>query len=129
MEQSISTRKTKYCVSIEKILSDLGHATNAEILKHLRLEYPGLSATTVHRATSRLASRGEIGIGPKAKDGSIRYDANVQPHDHFQCIDCGRVRDVTVSDEMRDKLNETLGGCKISGRIVINGSCDRCMDL
>jgi hypothetical protein len=76
-------RQTKYCQSIEQTLHKLGHATNAEILIALRKSFPDLSATTIHRATARLASRGKIAIAPADNSGSMRYDTNVQLVDDY----------------------------------------------
>lgn len=120
-------RQTKYCKAIETELSRLGHATNAELLVDLRELYPDLSATTVHRATTRLALRGTIAIAPVSKDGSMRYDANTKPHDHFQCLSCGLLRDTDVKDSVIPILEASIGDCSISGQLTISGLCKNCM--
>ena len=119
-------RRTKYCLAIEKILTALRHATNTELLTELRKTYPDLSATTVHRATARLAARGVIAIGPAALDGSIRYDANVEPHDHFMCNTCGKIRDTNVKNKVTHILESAIDDCHISGRLTIAGTCSVC---
>jgi Fe2+ or Zn2+ uptake regulation protein len=73
---TVIKRQTKYCQSIEELMLKLGHATNSVLLSQLRKDYPNLSATTVHRATARLAERNIVSIAPSANDGSIRYDGN-----------------------------------------------------
>lgn len=120
-------RQTKYCTEIEKILRSFGHATNAQILLALRESYPDLSATTVHRATTRLAHRGSIAIAPTAKDGSMQYDANTNPHDHFQCRDCGITRDTDIKDKIIPLLQNSMTDCDISGRLIITGTCKHCI--
>ncbi len=124
----IAQRQTKYCQAIEGLLRSLGHATNSQLLMELRRTYPDLSATTVHRATARLASRGVIQTAPASSDGSMRYDANVLPHDHFQCVSCGVLRDTDVKDEVVPILEASIGGCRISGRLTISGVCKQCRD-
>ncbi len=121
-----SERQTKYCQSIEQTLHVLGHATNAEILIALRKSYPDLSATTIHRATARLASRGKIAIAPADNSGSMRYDANTKPHDHFQCSTCGRLHDTDIKDKIIPILESTIGGCSISGQLLVTGACKKC---
>lgn len=123
---AISQRQTKYCQAIEEMLADMGHATNSELLIELRKTYPDLSATTVHRATARLASRGAIAVAPSAHDGSMRYDTNVVPHDHFICANCGMLRDTDVKDKMVPILESAMSDCHISGRLTISGICKRC---
>ncbi len=120
-------RQTKYCQAIEVAIARLGHATNSELLIALRKEYPDLSATTVHRATARLAARGTIATAPTSRDGSMCYDANTMPHDHFQCLSCGALRDTNVKDKVTPILEASIGDCKISGRLTIGGICKKCI--
>ena len=119
-------RQTKYCLQIEEIVKQMGHASNAEILAALHVVYPDVSATTVHRATSRLAGRGELAIAPSDLSGSMRYDANLHPHDHFLCSHCGILRDVDVAEHIKPLLEDAIEGCSISGRVTISGTCKQC---
>ena len=128
MTNKIATeRQTKYCQAIEHELLSVGHATNAELLLILRKSFPDLSATTIHRATTRLATRGVIAIAPSTCDGSMRYDANIIPHDHFQCSLCGKLRDANIKDQVIPILEAVIGDCNISGQLTINGTCKKCM--
>jgi Fur family transcriptional regulator, peroxide stress response regulator len=120
------TRQTKYCLQIEEIVTRLGHASNAEILAELHTLYPTVSATTVHRATARLAGRSELGVAPADQTGAMRYDANPSPHDHFMCTHCGMLRDVDIAEYVKPLLEEAIEGCSISGRITIGGTCKQC---
>ena len=120
-------RQTKYCQAIEITLLALGHATNADLLNNLQKNYPDVSATTVHRATARLAQRGTIGIAPPDNEGSMRYDANPKPHDHFLCASCGMLRDTDIKDKVIPILESTIDGCSISGQLTISGTCKQCM--
>jgi Fe2+ or Zn2+ uptake regulation protein len=121
-------RQTKYCHDIEVMLAKMGHATNTELLVQLRKNHPGLSATTVHRATSRLASRGTIATAPSSCDGSMRYDANIVPHDHFLCNNCDMLRDTDIKDKVVPILESTIEDCHISGRLTISGVCTQCKE-
>lgn len=121
-------RQTKYCLAIRQELTVLGHATNARLLDNLRQTYPTLSATTVHRATARLASRGHIAIAPSARDGSAQYDVNTKPHDHFQCSECGLLKDTDIKDKIIPVLESSIGDCSISGQLTISGICKKCIN-
>ena len=127
--ESITTnqRQTKYCKSIELALKQLGHATNAELITTLRERYPDVSATTVHRATARLAERGVIATAPASTDGSMRYDANIMPHDHFLCNQCDHLRDTDIKDRVIPILEFEFKNCSVSGRLTISGTCNKCM--
>jgi Fe2+ or Zn2+ uptake regulation protein len=122
----IAPRQTKYCQAIEQSLQRLGHASNAQLLADLRVHFPDLSATTVHRATSRLAARGTITTAPSTQDGAMRYDANATPHDHFQCASCDLLRDTNVKHKVIPILEASIEGCSISGQLTISGTCTQC---
>ena len=128
-EKPLNTRQTKYCNAIKNSLDFNGHATNNELLHELRMAFPELSATTVHRATARLASRGEIATAPATKDGSMRYDANIKPHDHFLCNNCDTLRDTDVKDKIIPILEASIGDCQITGRLTISVTCKNCIKL
>lgn len=107
-------------------MHSLGHATNYQILEILRQKFPNLSATTVHRITARLSERGELALAPQATDGSLRYDVNTEPHDHFMCSTCGKVRDFNIADKLMPFIQEALGNRELVGRLTITGSCANC---
>lgn len=125
---AVTQRQTKYCQAIETLLASMEHATNAELLVELHKTYPNLSATTVHRATARLAARGSVAVAPPSRDGSIRYDTNVIPHDHFMCTSCGMLRDADVKDKVTPILESSMDDCHISGRLTISGLCKNCKE-
>src|SRR5574338_660293 len=100
MQKATHVRKTKYCTAIQQHISVLGHATNSQILAVIRKQFPDVSATTVHRATSRLAARGLLGVAPPDQEGAMRYDANTTPHDHFLCNQCGLLRDAVLKAQV-----------------------------
>ncbi len=120
-------RQTKYCQAIEVALHDLGHATNNELLAALHIFYPDVSPTTIHRATTRLALRNVIAVAPSTPDGSMRYDANTKPHDHFECLSCGILRDIDIKDKITPIIESSINGCCISGQLIIKGGCKKCL--
>lgn len=122
-------RQSKYCQSIQDQLTLLGHATNTQLLTELRKTYPTLSATTVHRATARLASRGTISQAPPALDGSMRYDSNIVPHDHFHCTACDTLRDARLKEQLAPILESAIEDCSISGQLTISGKCNTCKEV
>lgn len=124
----VDVRTTKYTQAVTDFLEQAGHATNAQILEHLRHGYPDLSATTVHRITARMLERGELAPAPHALDNSARFDANLEPHDHFHCLDCDQLRDMELPAEMSKLIQNCLGDCQLSGRLNIQGSCAKCLN-
>jgi len=119
-------RETKYCNAIRSAITKLGHASNRDFLLALQAQYPELSATTVHRATARLAARGEIGIAPNNKQGAVRYDALATAHDHFNCSVCDRLCDAHIKDKLLNLIGDTMKDCSISGNVAVTGICRDC---
>lgn len=124
--EAATYRETKYCNAIRKVIKKLSHATNAELLYHLQSDFPELSATTVHRATARLASRGELGLAPSTHRGAVRYDEQIKPHDHFNCNACDRLCDTDIKDKIQPFIKGAVADCAISGNIVLTGLCNAC---
>ncbi len=124
---TVSSRNTKYSKAVQDAVYTKGHATNAELLLALAVDFPDVSSTTIHRSTARLQERGLLALAPPANDGSMRYDANTVPHDHFICNNCGGLRNIDIADSVVPLISEALGGCKITGRLVIHGSCEKCL--
>lgn len=121
-----ATRNTKYSRAVLAEMLQRGHATNGELLTEIRKTYPDVSATTIHRVTSRLAEQGTLALAPRDKQGNYRYDANTKFHHHFSCQQCGEIRDITLKPAITYWLEEALGGCKLDGQLLIIGSCNKC---
>jgi Fur family peroxide stress response transcriptional regulator len=122
-----STRATKYTAAMTAYIARAGHATNAQILAHLRLTHPELSATTVHRITARMVSRGQLNLAPSTLDNAARFDGNITPHDHFHCLSCDSVRDITLPDSLLLSIQQLTAECKLNGRLNIQGTCQNCL--
>ncbi len=121
------SRATKYTTAVRDCVASLGHATNTEILASLRHEFPGVSATTVHRVTNRLLERGDLQLAPSGSANLLRFDANLQPHDHFMCSTCGLLKDVSLQKDVRPLVERALGdGCTITGSLTVAGVCKGC---
>lgn len=72
------------------------HPTAEMIYQQLKPDYPKLSLGTVYRNLNQLADWGVITRMPFHIE---RYDADISPHAHFCCTDCGRVFDLPMPDE------------------------------
>jgi len=122
------TRTTKYSLEVQKFFEKAGHASNAEVLYHLKNVFRDVSATTTHRITARLHERGVLGSAPSDRSGCMRYDSTTRPHDHFVCDGCDGIRDLDVSSKLLPTINDALGGCKVTGNLIIHGYCEKCIN-
>lgn len=120
-------RNTKYTSEIREVIREMGHATNAQIAESLRKTYPGVSDTTVHRITQRLAGYGDISHAPASRSGCVRYDSNTHDHDHFVCVDCDSLRDIAVPNEVKKVIQTEMQPCIVEGPLTISGRCKNCI--
>lgn len=122
-------RQTKYVTAVYEVLRELNHATNLELLQHVQLIYPEVSATTIHRVTARLKERGIIGRAPKPADGSERYDISTAPHHHFMCSNCSGICDMPETEEASrvvSQLKNLSRQCAFAGTLTLSGICIKC---
>jgi len=120
-------RTTKYIAIVRGRIESVGHATNAELLDYLRLSFPDISATTVHRITARMLERGEVQLAPSGPGNAMCFDVNKAAHDHFMCQKCGILRDMHIANIVRPLIEQEIGdGCSISGSLTVSGLCKKC---
>jgi len=117
------THQTKLVLEAAR---DLGHSTNADILSRVRSTLPELSATTVHRITTRLVVAGLLNYGPDIK-GSKTIDANIFPHDHFICEACDGIKDIKISEKSRKEIQGQVDDLVINSQLTITGDCKQCV--
>lgn len=119
-------RHTIYTQAVTDAVQALGHANNQDILAELQASGITASPTTVHRVSRRLCDAGVIACAPATNDGSMRYDAMVEQHDHFVCHGCDGLADIRLPQSMRNELNKQLKGCMVDGQLIIYGLCKKC---
>jgi Fur family peroxide stress response transcriptional regulator len=124
-----TSRSTKYTTAVTGFIQKVSHATNAQILAHLQLTYPELSATTVHRITARMIEHDQLALAPTTRNNAMRFDANLAAHDHFQCLTCSNVHDITIPEPILESIKQLTAGCKLTGRLTIQGTCQTCLTL
>jgi Fe2+ or Zn2+ uptake regulation protein len=74
------------------LAGDETHPTAQELHERLSPEFPSLSVATVYNTLSALTRIERC--TPLELGGPVRFDPNVQPHDHAVCERCGSIRDV-----------------------------------
>lgn len=111
--------------AVVQALHTLGHATNQDLHEQVTKQLPGLSATTVHRITTRLIENKEIGYAP-SNGKAVMLDAEPEPHDHFVCKGCGGMKDITLPNSVFKNIQEQLGKNIVENELVIYGICVDC---
>lgn len=119
-------RNTPQQRAVIEALEILRHATNLELLRAVRPQFPELTVTSIHRMTNRLITLGVLGRGPSL-DGSVLIDANPAPHDHFICNGCGAIRDLTISDAVYEEVQREIGEDVVRRGLTMVGVCKPCL--
>ena len=121
------SRQRDAIVSFLKTRKD--HPTADTVYQEIRTVIPNISLGTVYRNLSLLSDRGDI--LRLSCDGKVdRFDADVSPHYHFICRNCGCVKDIDVpySTKIDDIANQTFDGSILSHSLLFEGYCKECME-
>ncbi len=109
---------------IAELKSRYDHPTAMELYLSVKETIPNLSLGTLYRNLSQLEECGEI---IKIPDGTQdRFDGNPTPHAHFKCNGCGKVYDISTSnDYLKNYDDENIS--QIYGySLILFGKCKSC---
>lgn len=103
------------------------HPTADMVYTNVRQQNPNISLGTVYRNLTLLAELGEI-QRLRVGDGVDHFDADISPHYHFVCTECGSVIDLEM--DSIERITE-IAGAHFDGHIAghvtyFYGSCGSC---
>ncbi len=123
----MNLKHSKQRDSIKEFLTGrTDHPTAAVVYENVRKTIPNISLGTVYRNLSLLADIGEISR-IRVGDSVDHFDADISPHYHFICRECGNVMDMDMDKVDLDKI----AGRNFSGEIECHticfyGRCEKC---
>ena len=102
------------------------HPTAEWVYEAVRRGAPRVSLGTVYRNLQVLVEEGRL--RSFTREGRIRYDGDVSPHDHFACDGCGILLDIPRSpDVLTAERRLRAKGFAVTGRTLeIHGLCRNC---
>jgi len=80
---------------LRELAGDQTHPTAQELYERLSAAFPSLSVATVYNTLAALTRVRRC--RPLELGGPLRFDPNVEPHDHAVCERCGSIRDVPLA--------------------------------
>ena len=106
------------------------HPTVEMLYQAMKPRYPELSLGTVYRNLAILVEQKQV-AGVVHVGGQLRYDARLDPHAHFVCRRCHKVRDLELPAGL-DGLC-AAAGCAAdwvaeSYALTVTGLCESCKD-
>jgi Fur family peroxide stress response transcriptional regulator len=101
------------------------HLSAEEVLSRASRVVPELGRGTVYATLAELAELGLL--GSVGNPEPVRYETNVEPHDHFRCRLCLRLFDVELGG--RELQTRPLPGYSIDAvAVYAEGTCAQCHD-
>lgn len=120
------SRQREAIVAFLKTRKD--HPTADTVYQEIRTIIPNISLGTVYRNLAQLSERGEILRLPC--DGKMdHFDADIRPHYHFLCKECGCVKDIEIpyAKQLDITAAESFEGVITSHTLLFEGVCNTCM--
>lgn len=128
-------RPTKARVLIlAELTGNTRHPTPDDLLRTFREQDTPFSPATLYQNLNKLAEEGLVRciVGV---DDRMHFDANLEPHHHLVCLECGRLTDVSFDVPIQEHLchpfgdaQETLGQWHLQPDWwLIKGVCPKCL--
>ncbi|HEY9878910.1 MAG TPA: Fur family transcriptional regulator [Leptolyngbyaceae cyanobacterium] len=108
------------------LLNRCDHPTVEQMVVDLNKDFPVSSQATVY---SSLKALQEVGLIREVllEEGISRYDANIEPHHHFRCQQCGYIEDIPWDTFPPLTLDRVRAGLQPEHyEITVHGACESC---
>ncbi len=111
-------------VIYETLKATTAHPDTDAVYAAVREKLPEIGVATVYRVLRELVAEGKA-VTLETTDDRIHYDADVSPHAHFICEECGRIIDIFEPPALTEKA-EKSGFIVKSEKTVLYGVCPDC---
>lgn len=123
------TRQRQVILEVLKRSKD--HPTADDVYDRVRKVLPKISLGTVYRNLENLTADGVIDRIENA-GGQNRFDPTTTPHNHFRCVQCGRVEDLPFEVPLPEQIPDetwTRERKVIGSKFEYYGLCSECYRL
>ncbi|MEZ0313742.1 MAG: Fur family transcriptional regulator [Myxococcota bacterium] len=106
------------------------HPSADRIFRAVQRRMPTVSLDTVYRTLWMLHDLGLITtVGPERE--AVRFDANLDQHHHYVCVECGLVRDFESAELNTLPVPESVRalGSVVTAQVEVRGLCSKCLGL
>jgi Fur family transcriptional regulator, peroxide stress response regulator len=127
-ERNLVIRQSRQRARILELLQQTDvHPTADWLYDRLKKEFPQLSLGTVYRNLAFLIDQGLV---KKIYFGSTfdRFEANISPHYHLICEECGAIIDLTmtITEDINQKAGKLTNFTIKHHKIEFFGTCANC---
>ena len=104
------------------------HPDAEAIYRRVHERIPAVSLDTVYRTLALLEEKGLVSR-TAVRSGAARFDSNTDPHHHFVCTTCGRIRDFECPSMDAIAIPEAARemGTITTWQIHVHGICTDCL--
>lgn len=109
------------------------HPTVDEVYESLHPTIPTLSRTTIYNTLKLFESKGVIQV-LHLSEQQVHLDADVTPHAHFYCNDCGSIFDIPIEERFQAEVSQQLQHPHLKSfhisntQVIHNGLCSQCVE-
>jgi Fur family peroxide stress response transcriptional regulator len=112
--------------TLRVLLGSDQHPSAEQVFHAVRGELPAVSRGTVYRNLGKLLASERVRV-VHVHDRCARYDARLDPHDHFVCTRCTMLLDVERGQAKVSSGRARVRGHRVEGRtLTYFGVCRRC---
>lgn len=116
-------------IIFKEIINNKEHPTADTIYENLKKDYPNLSLGTVYRNLTQLEKNGYI-KKITIPGSPVRYEPDLREHDHFVCVQCGKIVDVEkISADYFEKSLKDKDITILSSYTIFSGLCKECLKI
>lgn len=117
---------------LQALINRKDHPSAIMLYEDLKKQNSTIGIATVYRNLINLYDEGKI-IKITDKEGTDRFDANIEPHIHYECKNCGNIIDIILSEEKKKEyiknmkdITEQAEATYINSILKIQGFCNKC---
>mgnify|MGYP001766051267 CR=1 FL=1 len=128
METHTVRRTKQRDVIVEELTKLHCHPSADEIYELVRKRLPRISLGTVYRNLEILSRRGII-QRVELGGSQMRFDGDLNQHQHIRCVRCGRIDDLPIGTDLTDCDRESVRGTGyrvLERRVEFVGVCPAC---
>ncbi|MCP4709772.1 MAG: transcriptional repressor [Planctomycetes bacterium] len=110
----------------QALIATKDHPSVEMVHRQVKKQYPNISLDTVNRTLVTLSDIGMAMMMAGSGDAR-RYDADMEDHQHFQCLKCKKIFDLHVSSLNNIEIPPCLARFTVQNTSVsFEGFCDSC---
>jgi len=109
---------------LEYLVTHKTHPTVDIIYQDIHGEIPTLSKTTIYNTLKTFLEKNVI-QAITIEDNEVRYDAFMENHAHFKCMQCGELYDIFLDSKSMD-LKSIEGHTILQSHLYFRGICMKC---